>query len=315
MYDRTGRYEVGKIKFILAATVVVVLLAAFTFSSNSGDAEILVLATTTSVADSGLLDSLNSYYEERYPVKIKVIAVGTGQALEYGKRGDADLVIVHSRPLEEKFTAEGSGIHRIGLMYNDFMVVGPKSDPAEVRSSKTSEEAFLNIRSAGEDGLATFVSRGDLSGTHVREIGLWKKLGVVPSNSWYLEAGAGMGATLLVANEKAAYTLTDRGTYLRFKDTLNLIPLFRGAEDLLNPYAGILVNEALQPHAKSKLASMYIAYLVSDKGQELIERFQIEGETLFQPLAKNIALSEQLGFPNQQLELEYFEQYAPHVTS
>lgn len=310
MYNRTGRFSLQRSFILVLILAIVLVLAGVTFSSIGTRPETLVLATTTSVADSGLLDRLDSYYEERYSVKIKVIAVGTGQALEYGKRGDADLVIVHSKPLEEKFTAEGFGLHRIGLMFNDFILVGPDSDPANVKGSLTTEEAFLNIKTAGDRGLTKFVSRGDLSGTHVRELEVWRKLELAPSGSWYVEAGAGMGATLLVAREKSAYTLTDRGTYLRFKDTLDLVPLFEGTKDLLNPYAGILVSQKLHPHVKTKLASEFIAFLVSVEGQELIKQFAVEGETLFQPLAKDIPLAGELGFPKQEQELEYFVQYA-----
>lgn len=177
----------------------------------------LLLATTTSTYESGLLDYLIPFFEQKHNVRVYIISVGSGQAIEIAKRGDADIVLVHSRELEESFVQEGYGVHRVGVMYNDFVIIGPKNDPANIEDTKNATEAFMKIANAGDEGKAIFISRADRSGTHLLELKIWSHLGIQPSDStsaWYFEAGASMATVLRMANEKQAYTLTDRGTWL-----------------------------------------------------------------------------------------------------
>ena len=240
----------------------------------------LVLATTTSTYDSGLLDYLLPDFESGHNVKVDVIAVGTGQAIATAEKGDADLILVHSRSREDKFVAEGYGVNRRDVMYNDFVILGPEDDPAGVKGLSEAATAFAMIAKAE----APFTSRGDESGTHGKEKAVWQEAGIEPSGDWYLSLGQGMGATLTVADEKRAHTLTDRGTYLARKEGLGLALLVEGDPILFNPYGVIAVNPEKWPHVQVDLAMEFIEWLTSVETQERIGEFRhSSGEVLFHP--------------------------------
>jgi len=244
----------------------------------------LVLATTTSTQDTGLLDALLPPFEKQSGIDVKVIAVGTGQALELGRRGDADVLLVHAPQAEKAFMAEGYGAERRPLMFNDFVIVGPKDDPAKIRGMRPPSQAFARIARAG----APFVSRGDNSGTHMKEKELWAGAGVKPSGDWYLEAGSGMAAVLRLASERGAYTLSDRGTYLAQKGGqggagLALVVLCEGAPVLRNPYAVITLNPGRFPDRNTAGARQLVDYLFSPEARHIIAEFGKDkyGQPLF----------------------------------
>jgi tungstate transport system substrate-binding protein len=276
---------------------------------------VIVLATTTSTYDSGLLDYLMPVFERKYNVKVHIISVGTGQAIEAAKRGDVDLVLVHSRQLELEFVNSTYGFHRVGVMYNDFVIIGPASDPAGINGLVNATEAFRRIAEAGAKGDAIFISRADRSGTNMLELSIWSRLGITPSNKtrkWYLEAGAGMGTVLRMANEKGAYTLTDRATWLSFKNQLrNLKVLVEDDVILMNPYAIILVNPEKYPQRNFRGALKLAKWMISDEGQNLIANFKREGEALFKPIARNFNKAHELGFPDQEKEIAWYDAQNP----
>lgn len=244
----------------------------------------VLLATTTSTQDSGLLDVLVPLFEKKTGYTVKTIAVGTGQALALGDRGEADVVLVHAPELEQKYVGEGSLTNRRPVMHNDFILVGPQADPAGIRQAQQAADAFRKIVTAQ----VRFVSRGDNSGTHHRERALWKAAGLTPLGPWYLETGQGMGATLIIASEKDAYTLTDRGTYLAFRGRLRLALLLEGDAPLLNPYHVLEVNPARHPKVNAAGGKAFADFLVSAEAQEVIRTFGVEryGKPLFFPDAK-----------------------------
>lgn len=242
--------------------------------------EHIKMSTTTSTENSGLLYALLPPFEEMFGVKVDVIAVGTGKALKLGENGDVDIVFVHARAAEDKFVADGYGVNRRDVMYNDFVIVGPESDPVGIKG-KDAAESFKAI----EAKHATFASRGDDSGTHKKEKALWKEAGIEPSGTWYLETGQGMGATLTLANEKQAYTLVDRGTYIAYEDKVDLIILSEGDERLFNPYGIIAVSPAKHPHVKYLYAMALIGWITSVEGQKAIGEFKKNGKVLFYPSA------------------------------
>ncbi len=239
--------------------------------------EHLRLATTTSTENSGLLSVLLPPFEQANDCKVAVIAVGTGKAIKLGETGDVDVVLVHARTLEDKFVADGFGVDRRDVMYNDFVLLGPAADPAGIAAMKDAPSALAKIADSG----AVFLSRGDQSGTHVKELELWVAAGVVPAGDWYLEAGRGMGEVITMATERQGYTLTDRGTYLAYKTKTDLKVLVEGDERLFNPYGVIMVNPAKHPHIKVELAKKFLDYLVSPRGQELIAGFKRGTDPLF----------------------------------
>ncbi len=295
----------------IAAIILVAGSAFYSYQTflTTGRLERLVLATTTSTFNSGLLDYLRPSFETKYHVKLYIIAVGTGLAIQTAERGDADLVMVHARPLEEKFVNGGVGIHRIGLMYNDFIIIGPSDDPAHIKGVKDAAEAFAKIAEVGKDGKAVFISRADKSGTNVRELSIWEKLGISPGKSaWYVESGSGMGATLEMTEQKGAYTFTDRGTYLAYSGKLPHVQiLVQGDVSLLNPYGAILVRPEKFPSINYKMALAFVKFLISDEGQRLIGDYKKGGEQLFLPIARNIPQAQKLGFPNQAEELSWYD--------
>ena len=240
----------------------------------------IMLATTTSAYDTGLLDYLNEAFTEKTGIEVKVTPKGTGQALELGKRGDADVLLVHDRASELQLVEEGYFVDRQDVMYNDFIILGPAADPAGIKGMKDAVEALKAIAEKG----STFVSRGDDSGTHRLELRLWEQAGVeVEGKEWYNAVGQGMGDTLRVAHEKEAYVISDRGTYLSLKDDLELEILVEGDPVLFNQYGVMAVNPEKHEHVKYDLAKKYIDFLMSEEGQERIASFKVKGEQLFFP--------------------------------
>jgi tungstate transport system substrate-binding protein len=240
-------------------------------------AEHLRLATTTSTDNSGLLAELLPPFEQANDCKVDVIAVGTGKAIKLGETGDVDVVLVHARGKEDRFVAAGYGIDRRDVMYNDFVLLGPADDPAGVKELTDIAAAMGRIAARQ----LAVVSRGDDSGTHSREKQLWKTAGVVPSGAWYLEAGRGMGEVIVMAGERQGYTLSDRGTYLAFKEKTPLRIVVEGDQRLFNPYGVIMVNPRKHPHVKVELARKFLDYLTSDQAKALITGFRRGGDQLF----------------------------------
>jgi tungstate transport system substrate-binding protein len=240
--------------------------------------EHLRMSTTTSTENSGLLKVLLPPFEQQNEVKVDVISVGTGKAIKLGEAGDVDVVLVHARKLEDKFVADGFGVNRKDVMYNDFVILGPASDPAGVKGAKTAAEALAKIA----EKQAPFVSRGDESGTHIKEKELWQAAGGVPKAAWYVEAGQGMGEVIVMATEKQGYTLADRGTYNAFKKAkTNLAIVFDGEQGLFNPYGVIAVNPAKHPHVKYDLAMKFIDFITGAEGQKIIADFKVDGDPIF----------------------------------
>jgi tungstate transport system substrate-binding protein len=251
----------------------------------------LRLATTTSTADSGLLEAILPSFEQAFNARVDVVAVGTGQAIELGQNGDADVVLVHARAREDEFVAAGFGLARSDVMYNDFIVVGPPADPARIQGLATAAEAFAAIAAAE----APFASRGDDSGTHTKELSVWTAAGLEPSpdQGWYLSLGQGMGETLQFANESGAYTLADRGTFLAQRDNLPELMILFGGESiaenpdakLYNPYGVIPVNPELHEGIQAELAHQFVEWLTSVETQEQIGSYGVDrfGQPLFYP--------------------------------
>ncbi len=250
-------------------------------AAGSGARPVVRLATTTSTDNSGLLERLLPPFEKWWGAPVHVIAVGTGRALDLGRNGDVDVVLVHDPAAEEAFTAEGAGLNRRSVMFNDFLILGPKDDPAKIAQASGPADAFARIARAE----APFVSRGDNSGTHKKELAVWQAANLKPAGAWYLEAGQGMSATLLMADEKNGYCLTDRGTYLAMRAKLHLAPRFEDPEALRNPYSIIAVNPAVHRDVNYLGAMALVAWVTSPEGQKIIADFRVDGEGLFHPLA------------------------------
>jgi tungstate transport system substrate-binding protein len=244
----------------------------------------ITVASTTSTEQSGLFPHLLPRFEQKTGIKVHVVALGTGQALDLARRGDADVVFVHARSAEEKFLAEGQGVKRFPVMYNDFVLVGPKSDPAKVDGNKDILEALRKVQSAA----ARFVSRGDNSGTHIAELDLWKAAGIdidKEKGLWYRDTGQGMGPALNTAASMNAYILTDRGTWLAFKNRGDLTILVEGDKRLFNQYGVMLVNPDKHPSVKKELGQAFVDWVISPEGQQAIADYKINGEQLFYPNA------------------------------
>ena len=257
--------------FVLALCLAAALLPA--------QSERLRLSTTTSTENSGLLAVLRPAFEAGTGLRVDVVAVGTGQALRLGEAGDVDVVLVHARQLEDKFVADGYGVNRRDVMHNDFIIIGPEADPAGIRGMRDAVAALKGIADGGE----AFVSRGDNSGTHVKEQSLWKAAGLKPSGRWYREAGQGMGPVITMTNDLQCYTMADRGTYLSMKDKIQLPILVEGDPRLFNPYGIIAVNPDMFPHVAYFEAMQLIAWMTSVEGQRIIGDYKVDGEVLFFP--------------------------------
>lgn len=257
---------------IFTLTLLIVVL--LTHTVTAGDT--LTLATTTSTRDSGLLDQLLPVFEQQTGLEVKVLAVGTGQAIKYGELGDCDVILVHNRSAEDQFVSDGYGIGREDVMYNDFVIVGPANDPSGIRGTEILE-ALQTL--AAKNG--TFISRGDDSGTHKKEMELWNELEYTPKGGWYLSVGKGMGDTLTIANELQAYTLSDRGTYASMKEGLEMEVIVEGDSFLLNPYGVIAVNPELHKRINYDGARAFIEFLISDQARDIIGSYVVNGEQLF----------------------------------
>lgn len=253
-----------------------------------GAERFITLASTTSTESAGLFQAILPLFEEATGIAVRVVAVGTGQAMRMAQRGDADVLLVHHRPSEEQFVADGFGVERHDVMYNDFVLVGPEPDPAGVGGMPDAVDALAQIARLQ----AVFVSRGDDSGTHKRELELWQATGfdvAAASGTWYRESGAGMGTTLNIASGMGAYSLTDRGTWLNFNNKGGLVVLVAGDRRLFNPYGVILVNPQRHPHVKAADGQAFIDWLLSPAGQEAIATYRIEGQPVFFPHAGGAA--------------------------
>lgn len=260
----------------------IAMLVALPLATPAQAQDFITVASTTSTENSGLFGHILPLFQEETGIEVRVVAQGTGQALETGRRGDADVVFVHARELEEAFVAEGYGVERFDVMYNDFVIVGPGEDPAGLAGADDAASAMAAIAEAG----APFASRGDDSGTHVAEMNLWEAAGVAPEGQWYLSTGSGMGATLNTAAQVPAYALTDRGTWLSFANRGPLEIVFEGDPVLFNPYGIILVNPERHPHVKAEQGQAFIDWVISPAGQEAIASFTVAGEQLFFPSAE-----------------------------
>jgi tungstate transport system substrate-binding protein len=278
---------------IIILMLAIIALGAFT-SGGSGDKQVLRISTTTSLEDTGLLTELESAFEKKYPnIDVQIVSAGTGIALKYGESGDADLVIVHDKKREQQFIDNGYGTKRYPFAYNYFYIVGPTNDPAKIKGMTNATAAFEKILQAGQanPNSVKFVSRGDNSGTNSREIKIWNSTGTdyntsVNGSAWYIETGKGMGDTLILANEKSAYTLSDSGTFLAFKGNLTLVPYLTSGKDLLNIYSAIPVNPKKVSGVNYDAAMKFVGFLESDEGQQLIGEFGKAkyGQSLFTPL-------------------------------
>jgi len=245
----------------------------------------IILATTTSTQDTGLLDELVPVFEKKTGFRVKTIAVGSGMAMAMGERGEADVLLVHSPDAEERFVKSGFGVNRLPVMHNDFVIIGPANDPAGIRSVKKAGEAFRKIA----ESKSLFISRGDKSGTHVKELKLWKEAGIHPEKqTWYQQTGLGMGQTIAVANEKYGYTISDRASYLSLKGKIDLVLLLEGDRSLLNKYHVIQVNPKKFPGVNAPGAKAFSNFLVAPLTQKMIESFGAKqyGEVLFFPDAR-----------------------------
>ena len=268
-------------RFILLLISSFILFGAERLGADDKTQSTIRLATTTSTENSGLLGYLLPYFERESGIKTHVIAVGTGKALRMGKDGDVDLILVHAKPAEIAFIEAGYGVQRHGVMYNDFVLVGPENDPADIQQAKDAADALNRISARQQK----FVSRGDDSGTHKKELSLWESAGIEPKGAWYMEAGQGMGKVLQMAGELDAYTLTDRGTWLAYQERSPLSIRFEGDPRLHNPYGIIAVNPERYPDINYKGASELINWITSAKAQQLIGDYRINGTRLFVPSA------------------------------
>jgi tungstate transport system substrate-binding protein len=267
--------------------VAAALAAAVLATPVSAQDKSIVVSSTTSTQDSGLFGHILPLFKEKTGIDVKVIAQGTGQALDTGRRGDADVVFVHAKSAEEKFLAEGEGVKRHPVMYNDFVLIGPKSDPAGIKGMKDVAKAFQTIK----EKQASFISRGDRSGTHLAELAIWNRDAGIDiekdKGPWYKSIGQGMGAALNMAGASNAYVLSDRGTWLSFKNKGDLQILVEGDKRLFNQYGVMLVNPAKHPNVKKDLGQQFIDWLISPEGQKAIANYKINGEQLFYPNAND----------------------------
>jgi tungstate transport system substrate-binding protein len=269
-------------RHLLLALAVALLSAAFIAAPSRADERFIIVASTTSTQDSGLFDYLLPIFTKKTGIEVRVVAKGTGQAIKLAENGDADVLFVHDKKSEKKFVADGFGVKRFDVMYNDFILVGPKADPAGIAGAADVTEALKRIAAAQ----APFASRGDDSGTHKAELRLWQAAAIdvkTASGTWYRETGSGMGPTLNTAAGMDAYTLTDRGTWLSFKNKSDLTILAEGDKQLFNQYGVMLVNPQKHPQVKAKDGQAFVDWLISSEGQQAIASYKIDGQQLFFP--------------------------------
>jgi tungstate transport system substrate-binding protein len=267
---------------IAAIALSVIIVATSVYAQDKS----IIVASTTSTQDSGLFEYLLPIFKQKTGITVKVLAQGTGQALDTARRGDADVVFVHAKSAEEKFLGEGEGVKRFPVMYNDFVLIGPKDDPAGIKGMKDVAKAMQIIK----EKQACFVSRGDHSGTHIAELNLWKAANIdigKDKGPWYKDIGQGMGAALGFANASNCYVLSDRGTWIHFKNKGELQILVEGDKRMFNQYGVMLVNPAKHPDVKKELGQEFINWLISSDGQKTIANYKIEGEQLFYPNASD----------------------------
>ena len=270
--------------FLNALKYIALMSLLFAVIDAGAQTRFITVASTTSTEQSGLFRHLLPGFEKQTGIQVRVVALGTGQALDLARRGDADVVFVHARSAEEQFVAEGYGVRRLPVMYNDFVLIGPKSDPAKIAGGKDILEALRKVKAAS----APFISRGDRSGTHMAELALWKSSGIEierEKGPWYRDTGQGMGPALNTASSMNGYVLADRGTWLSFKNRGGLAILFEGDKRLFNQYGVILVNPEKHKHVKKDLAQAFIDWVISPDGQKAIADYKIGGEQLFFPNA------------------------------
>jgi tungstate transport system substrate-binding protein len=277
-------FPLGQSTMMFARRVVLTLLLALIAGGVFAQERFITVASTTSTEQSGLFGYLLPIFTQKTGIQVRVVALGTGQALDLARRGDADVVFVHAKSAEEKFLAEGQGVKRFPVMYNDFVLIGPKSDPAKIGGGKDIIEALRKLR----DAQASFVSRGDRSGTHIAELDLWKAAGIdidKAKGPWYRDVGQGMGPALNTASSMNAYILSDRGTWLAFKNRGDLTILVEGDKRLFNQYGVMLVNPEKHPNVKKELGQTFVDWVISPEGQQAIAGYKINGEQLFYPNA------------------------------
>ncbi len=267
----------------LLVLVLVVAVGCAPGLAGGADSNVVIVSTTTSTQDSGLLDVLVPMFERQTGLSVKTISVGTGQALALAARGEADVTLAHAPAVEKKYVADGKMLNRRLVMYNDFVIIGPEADPARIKGDKSAIAAFKKIAAAG----ARFVSRGDKSGTHTLELNLWKQAGVTPAAPWYIESGQGMGATLGIADDRQAYTVTDRATLLAFSKRVRLATLVEGDRPLLNIYSVMEVNPANGPSVNTKGGKAFADFMLAPPTQAVIKTFGVDkyGQALFVPIA------------------------------
>jgi tungstate transport system substrate-binding protein len=292
--------------FIIIVIAVVVVAAVLAIYYQPLAPQRLIIATTTSTVDSGLLDYLKPYFDIKFNANMTWLYLGTGQALQVASRGDADVLLVHDRVREDAFVASGNGTLRVTVMYNDFIIIGPPNDPAGI-AGENATDAMLKIFQAGLDGTTIFVSRGDGSGTNALENRLWTAAGVNTTGAiWYESAGQGMAPTIRIANEHVGYTISDRATFLTLQSTmnttLNLVVLCENDTALLNPYGILLLNSTKYPNINSTLATDFLLFMVSTQGQSLINNFTLNGKQLFFPVYGH---PETIGLPSENATVTY----------
>ncbi len=279
----SSRYYVRSLEMKRTRYITVVIAcAALVVGCKKDQKKIVRLATTTSIENSGLLAVLVGPFRKKAGIDVQVMPMGTGKALRTARDGNCDVVLTHAPQAEEQFVSEGWGVGRTQVMYSDFVIAGPAADPAQIKGMKWPADAVKKIAAARN----AFVSRGDNSGTHAKEMGLWRAAGLEPAGDWYRSVGKGMGDALTMADEMRAYVLVDRGTFIGFRSKIDLVVLVEGDKSLYNPYSVIAVNPARHPHTKYDEAMKFIEFLTSDEGRKLIGNYKLDGETLFHPWPK-----------------------------
>lgn len=271
----------------LLAALALVLPVPSRLSAGEAASKNVILSTTTSTQDSGLLEVLVPLFEKKSGYSVKTVSVGTGQALELAAKGEADVALVHAPSLEKKYVADGKLLNRRLVMYNDFIILGPANDPAKIKSTRSSPKSSIDAMKRIAASTSRFVSRGDNSGTHNLEMSLWKSAGIQPKGEWYIESGQGMGATLGIANDRGAYTISDRATYLAFRKRVTLAVLLEGDRPLLNIYSVMEVNPANGPRTNTAGGKTFADFMVAPETQAVIKSFGVEkfGQPLFIPVA------------------------------